>query len=61
VLGEKSIDPEPDIQRSLFLLDRDRIVQYKWVAEDNWDEWDTTVTAALKDRLDEIRSSQPTQ
>ena len=57
VLGEKSMDTEPDIQRSLFLLDSDRVVRYKWVAEDNWDSWDTTVTAAVKDRLDELRSA----
>ena len=61
VLGEKSANGEPDIQRSLFLLDSDRVVRYKWVAEDNWDSWDTTVTAAVKDRLDEIRSPQPPQ
>lgn len=59
VLGEKTVEGEPEIQRSLFLLDSDRVVQYKWVAEDNWDSWDSTVTAALKDRLDELRSTEP--
>lgn len=42
-------------QRSLFLLDEDRRVQYRWVAEDNWDDWYIQPVADLKARIDDLR------
>ena len=47
---------EPTTRRSLFLIDSDRRVQYKWVATDNWDDWNHETTAELKAHLDSLRA-----
>ena len=51
-------DPESEsgVRRALVLVDPDRRVQYHWAAADNWDPWDHETTAALKDRLDQLRA-----
>lgn len=38
VLNEEKDGVEEVAQRSMFLIDTDGIVQFRWVAEDNWDE-----------------------
>jgi len=43
------------VRRALFLVDPDRVVRYRWVAEDNWAAWDHGTTEALKDALDGLR------
>ncbi len=50
-------DPELEsgVRRALFLLDGDRRVQFRWVAEDNWEAWDHGTTEALKEALDGLR------
>ena len=45
---------ESGVRRSVFLIDQDRTVRYSWVAEDNWRDWDHSVTADLKATLDDI-------
>jgi peroxiredoxin len=49
-------DLESGVRRALFLLDSDRRVQYRWVADDNWEVWDHGTTEALKDALDGLRA-----
>src|SRR6056297_266967 len=39
---------EPGVRRALFLVDDDRRVRFRWVAEDNWEAWDHGTTEALK-------------
>jgi peroxiredoxin len=46
---------EPSVRRSVFLIDADRRVRYRWVAEDNWDDWNHEATEELKDNLDRLR------
>ena len=50
-------DPEMEsgVRRALFLIDSDRQVQFRWVADDNWAAWDHGTTEALKDALDQLR------
>lgn len=48
-------DLEPGVRRALFLVDDERRVRYRWVADDNWEAWDHGTTEALKDALDELR------
>jgi len=47
-------------KRSLFLIDDERTVQYRWVAEDNWDEWSNEPFREIKDRIEKLRSSSAT-
>ncbi|MBX0302338.1 redoxin domain-containing protein [Haloarcula salinisoli] len=51
-------DPELEsgVRRALFLLDSERRVQFRWVAEDNWEAWDHGTTEALKEALDGLRA-----
>jgi peroxiredoxin len=46
------------VRRALFLVDSDRRVQFRWVADDNWESWDHGTTEALKDAFDGLRRSQ---
>jgi len=48
-------DLESGVRRALFLVDGDRRIRHKWVAEDNWAKWDHARTAALKASLDQLR------
>jgi len=48
-------DMESGVRRALFLVDEERRVQFRWVAEDNWAGWDHGTTEALKDTLDGLR------
>lgn len=41
-------------QRSLFLVGPDRRVRYRWVADDNWDEWDMTPLENMHEHIAEI-------
>lgn len=55
------LNPEKDgfkrvHQRSLFLIGENREVQYRWVANDNWDEWSSSPLHELRTRLSEIRA-----
>lgn len=43
-------------QRSMFLIDEDRRIRWKWVAEDNWDEWHSGPIEALNDAITQLRS-----
>lgn len=52
-------EPQPITQRSLFLVDTDRTVRYKWVAEDNWDDWGVAPVSELKEELDGILEESP--
>lgn len=52
--GETDVT-EPSVRRSMFLIDGDRRVQYKWVARDNWDDWNHDATEELKANLDRLR------
>ena len=45
----------PSVRRSVFLIDGDRRIRYRWVAEDNWDDWDHGATEELKASLDRLR------
>lgn len=42
-------------QRSMFLVDGDRRVQWKWVAADNWDAWDSGPIESLNDAISGLR------
>jgi peroxiredoxin len=43
-------------QRSMFLIDEDRRIRWKWVADDNWDEWNSGPIEALSDEISQLRS-----
>lgn len=43
-------------QRSMFLVDSDRRLRWKWIAEDNWDAWDSGPIEALNDTIAGLRS-----
>lgn len=43
-------------KRSLFLVDDQRRIQLRWVADDNWDDWSTTPLNRVKNRIDELRA-----
>lgn len=43
-------------ERALFLVDADRRVQVRWVADDNWDEWTNEPFREIKSRIDELRT-----
>jgi peroxiredoxin len=43
-------------QRSMFLIDEDHRIRWKWVAEDNWDEWTSGPIEALNDKISQLRS-----
>lgn len=42
-------------KRSLFLIDGDREVRVRWVAEDNWDEWSNAPFRDITATIEEIR------
>lgn len=41
-------------QRSLFLIDPEQRIRYKWVAGDNWDTWSPHPLQELKRQLDDL-------
>jgi peroxiredoxin len=41
-------------KRSLFLISPDERVEFAWVADGNWHDWNPDPVAALNDRLDEL-------
>lgn len=43
-------------QRSIFLVDEDQQIRWKWVADDNWEEWDSGPLMDLNNTISEIRS-----
>ena len=43
-------------KRLLFLVDDQRRVQFRWVADDNWDDWSNTPLHEIKNRIDELRT-----
>jgi peroxiredoxin len=43
-------------QRSMFLIDEDNRIRWKWVAEDNWDEWTSGPIEALNDEISKLRT-----
>jgi len=45
-------------KRSVFLIDDQRQVQYRWVADDNWDDWRNAPINEVKNRIDELRTEQ---
>jgi len=57
VLYEEKDGLERVPQRSLFLVDGRQRVRSKWVAEDNWHDWETEPFRDMKHTLDEIRAS----
>jgi len=42
-------------QRSMFLVDEDHRVRWRWVAEDNWDEWDSGPIQQLSNKISKLR------
>lgn len=42
-------------KRSMFLIDDERTVQLRWVADDNSDDWKSTPLGQIKRRIDELR------
>lgn len=55
VLHEEKDGFERVPKRSLFLIDSDRRVRVRWVAEDNWDEWSSDPIREIKATIDEHR------
>jgi peroxiredoxin len=55
-LVERDADGRRKPKRGVVLLDGDRTVQYRWVADDNWDPWDvrplTEVSEVAADLID---------
>jgi len=47
---------ESGVRRALFLVDPDRTVRYRWVADDNWATWDHEPVEELKAVLDGMRA-----
>jgi peroxiredoxin len=45
-------------KRALFLVDSDRTVRYRWVAEDNWDEWTNEPFREMKATISQRRSAE---
>lgn len=41
-------------RRSVFLVGPDGRVEYRWVAEDNWTDWEQTPLHEVKERFDEL-------
>lgn len=44
-------------KRSLFLVDSDRQVRARWVADDNWDGWSNKPLSDIKNTIEEIRGA----
>lgn len=44
-------------KRALFLVDSDRTVCERWVAEDNWEEWSNRPFSDIKNTIEEIRGA----
>ncbi len=42
-------------ERSLFLVDGDRRVRVRWVADDNWEEWTDEPLREIKAEIEAIR------
>lgn len=42
-------------KRSMFLIDSEQQIRYKWVAEDNWDTWTNNPLEEIQKKLSEIR------
>lgn len=57
VLYEEVDGFERVTRRSLFLVDGDREVRVRWVAQDNWDEWSNEPFREIKRTIDDIRGS----
>jgi peroxiredoxin len=43
-------------KRSLFVVDADGTIRYKWIAEDNWDQWTSGPLAELTETVDRLRA-----
>ena len=43
-------------QRSMFLIDEDQCIRWKWIAEDNWDEWTSGPIGELNNMVSQLRS-----
>lgn len=57
VLYEEYDGFERVTKRALFLVDSDRTVRARWVAEDNWEEWSNKPFGEIKATIEDIRSS----
>jgi len=55
VLHEEKDGFERVLKRALFLVDDDRRVQVRWVAEDNWDEWSNEPVREIKNTIENLR------
>lgn len=44
-------------KRGVVLLDSDRQVQYRWEADDNWDEWEMDPMSEIDGRIRELTGS----
>jgi hypothetical protein len=51
---EATEDGERAAKRGIVLLDADRTVQYRWEAEDNWDEWKIEPLSEVNEILSEL-------
>jgi len=49
-------ESESGVRRALFLIDPDRTVRYRWVADDNWAAWDHEPIGRLKTTLDTLQA-----
>lgn len=54
VLDEEKDGVRKVPRRSVFLVGPDGRVEYRWVAEDNWTDWEQTPLQDVKDRFDEL-------
>jgi len=41
-------------KRSMFLIDSEQKIQYRWIAKDNWDEWGNGPLLEIQERLEAI-------
>lgn len=55
-MTEHTEDGKRNPKRGLVLLDADLTVQYRWEADDNWDEWETQPLRELHARVNELVS-----
>jgi len=44
-------------QRSIFVIDDEHEVRWKWVAGDNWDQWTSGPLGELSDRIEELQGA----
>jgi peroxiredoxin len=53
-MTERTDEGKRQAKRGIVLIDGDRVVQYRWQAEDNWDDWETTPLSEANSILNDL-------